>query len=99
MEPLPFDISDLSEDGLCFYSTEDLQAIVEMCQKALADRRGFKVGQMVRCVDATHGAHFLVTGQIYVIDHIQVDDHGHTRLVLRGMARAWSERRFVPERS
>lgn len=51
-------------------------------------------GDVVECLDASNGSHFLVAGDSYTVDTVQFDDDGQMRLCLVGMARAWEANRF-----
>ncbi len=59
----------------------------------MSERR-FQIGDWVRCLDDSDGAHFLRRGGCYLVEHVQVDDAGTSRVSLLGMARAWEEERF-----
>lgn len=57
----------------------------------------FHPGEQVVCIDDSNGAHFLVAGQVYMVEDTQRDSAGGLRLVLAGMACAWEAERFLHE--
>lgn len=54
------------------------------------------VDDLLTCVDATNGAHFLSVGHTYRVRSIQVDSKGRPRFVLLGMEAAWEAWHFRP---
>jgi hypothetical protein len=59
----------------------------------LTHYRTWTPGTRLVCLDGSHGANFLRTGEVYTVDTLQWED-GWPIVFLAGMARGWEPERF-----
>jgi len=72
------------------------RAVLDQARAKLLDMlwRHTRPGAKVRCLDDHNGGNFLVAGQVYVVDQMQLDSANNWRVCLVGMACAWEVDRF-----
>lgn len=54
----------------------------------------FAVGDVVECLDASDGSHFLGTGMLYTVTDVRTEPSGGIRVGLAGMMKMWEVERF-----